>query len=122
MASVQQFLIGFMLLIVACSTGFFLSYVGGNLIEQFYNNGTALGPPTLIDSIDDTNFYKQTNGIGIDWKINLFYAMCYLCPLLGVAWFWQSLIKYQSYDTYGQYGANAPQQSAGRGRFRRRRR
>ncbi len=122
MASVQQYIIGISLLFVALLTGYFLSWQGGMILDMFYNNGTAMGPPDLIEDIKTTDYYQKTNGIGLDFKYNLAYAICYLIPLLGVAWLWQSMVKAQSYDSYAMAGqVNTGVYREGRMRRRRRR-
>lgn len=119
MADVRQWIMGITLFAVALLTGYFLTWVGGQTLDFMYNNGTAMGPPQLIENIKNTNFYKQTNGVGIDWKVNLAYAICYILPLLGAWWLWMSLVKYQSYDSYSQLGTSGQAQGGG---YRRRRR
>ena len=127
MASVQQYLIGFILLIVAGLTGFFLSWQGGMIMDRFANNGTPMGVSTLsnhdqMDLVNTTFYDTAKNGAGtMPFVMNLYYLGCYMIPLLGVAWYWQSLVKYQSYDSYGSVG-NAGGVNMPQGQFRRRRR
>ena len=127
MASVQQYLIGFILLVAAGLTGFILSWQGGMVMDMFFNNGTAMGMSSLSNkdqvAVSNTTFYKtSSNGAGtMPFVMNIFYFGCYFIPLLGVAWYWQSLVKYQSYDTYGSIG-NPGAGGGGGGRMRRRRR
>jgi hypothetical protein len=119
MASVQQWIIGITLFAVALLTGYFLTWVGGLTLDWVYNNGTALGPPQLVDQIKTTDFYQQTNGVGIVFKVNLAYLLCYALPVLGAWWIWMSLVKYQSYDSYSLLGESADQRTSRRMRRRR---
>ena len=121
--SFQQYVIGFSLMLVAILSGVIMSWVGGQLMDGFYSNnlnGQPLVPPSLI-AYAASPFYTATSGLGTEvYFVNLFYALCYFLPILGVLLFWQSFVKYQSAETYGAIGF-AGIQTEGRQRLRRRR-
>ena len=123
--SFQQYVVGATLLFVAILSGIIMSWVGGQLIDGFYNNelnGQPLVPDSLI-AYAQGPFYDQTSGLAeTNYFVNLFYLLCYVLPILGAFMLWQSLVKYQSAEYYGSMFAAADDESAGGRRRRRRRR
>ena len=120
--SFQQFMVGFVLLIVAILCGILMSWIGGQIIDGFYWNNLN-GQPLVSDSLiayAQSPFYTATTGLKEEvYFVNLFYALCYFLPILGVLLFWQSFVKYQSTDSVSSVGTGDSGQ--GRGRLRRRR-
>ena len=125
--SFQQYVVGATLLFVAILSGIIMSWIGGQLIDGFYTNqlnGHALVPDSLI-AYAQGPFYTATSGLGVTvYYVNLFYALCYLLPILGMFMLWQSLVKYQSAEYYGSMFASGDDgggnTSGGRRRRRRR--
>lgn len=122
--SFQQYVVGFTLFLVAVLTGIVMSWMGGQLIDGFYGNqlnGQQLVPSSLI-AYAASPVYDDMSGLGATtYFVNLFYLLCYVLPILGVALLWQSLVKYQSAEYYGMYFAPAADGAGRRGRRRRRR-
>ena len=123
--SFQQYVVGATLLFVAILTGIVMSWIGGQLIDGFYANslnGQPLVPDSLITYAQGP-FYTATSGMTeMIYFVNLFYALCYVLPLLGCALLWQSLVKYQSAEYYGSMFASGGDDGGSTGRRRRRRR
>jgi uncharacterized membrane protein len=117
--SFQQYVVGATLFFVAILTGIIMSWVGGQLIDGFYNN-------ELNDSLityAQGPFYDATANMGeMTYFVNLFYLLCYILPILGCFMLWQSLVKYQSAEYYGGMFASGGDDGGGGGRRRRRRR
>jgi hypothetical protein len=122
--SVQQFVIGIALLISAILTGIVISWVGGVIMDGIYWNnlyGSPLVPPNIV-AYAQSPFYTATSNMGAEvYFVNLFYAMCYALPIIGVLLFYQGFVKVQSVDAYGSTGASPNDGRQGRGRLRRRR-
>jgi hypothetical protein len=117
--SAQQFLIGFSLMLVAILTGIILSWVGGQIIDGLY--GGNYMPASVISYASGTDFYQKTSTMPVEiYFINLYYAMCFALPILGVLLFWQSFVKYQSASVYASLGGS-DDYGGGRARMRRRR-
>lgn len=121
--SFQQYTIGFSLMVVAILSGIILSWLGGQLIDGFY--GTQMMPQSVIDyashgfgGVGTNPVYEAMSGLPtVVYMVNLFYALCFFLPILGVLLFWQGFVKYQSAEGYaGQFD-----NSSGGGRLRRRR-
>ena len=122
--SFQQYVIGFTLMVVAILTGIIMSWVGGQIMDGFYANslnGVPLVPASLI-AYAQSPFYTATSGLPeINYFVNLFYALCYFLPILGVLLFWQSFVKVQSAEAYGMIGYSGMSGGGGNQRLRRRR-
>ena len=120
--SFQQYVIGFSLFLVAILTGIIMSWCGGQLIDGFYANnlnGQQLVPDSVL-AYAASPVYNDMAGLGTTvYYVNLFYALCYFLPIMGVVFLYQALVKYQSAEYYGSMFAPAP---ADTGRRRRRRR
>lgn len=91
--SVQQ---GFIMMVVCMVTGLLLSYFGGMILDTLYagleNIGINGGAGTAWDTTRPINIF-----------INLFYAVCYGLPLIGVAIFGLSLTRRNRYDSSNEY-------------------
>lgn len=121
-ASFQQYVVGFTLMTVAILSGIIMSWIGGQIIDGFYwnnLNGAPIVPASLI-AYAASPFYTTTSNMAEEvYFINLFYALCYFLPILGVLLFWQSFVRYQSTDAIGTIGS--VDYDSGRRRRRRRR-
>jgi len=91
--TVQQ---GFITMVVCIVTGLLLSYFGGMILDTLYAGldgmGINGGAGTTWDSTGEINIF-----------INLFYAVCYGFPLIGVGVFGLSLTRRNRYDNTNEY-------------------
>ena len=102
-----------------------MSWCGGMLIDGFYSNSLN-GQPLVPDSViayAASPIYNDMSGLGTTvYYVNLFYALCYFCPIMGVVFLYQALVKYQSAEYYGSMFAAPSNTDTGRRRRRRRNR
>jgi len=78
---------------VFCIVGAVLALFGGLMLDQIYLRMDIMGMfdvPPQWDSMGSINF-----------GMNLFYGVCFLFPVVGIACFIKSLLKRQGYDSYG---------------------
>jgi len=83
-------------MVVFIVVGLGLSYFGGMTLDTLYTEMSENG---------------YDGGVGTDWDstgcinifINIFYAVCYILPLMGIATFGLSLTKRNRYDHTDEY-------------------
>ena len=119
--SFQQMVIGFSLMITAMLSGIIMSWYGGQLMDGFYNNDYIPASVIAYASANGNPVYAGMSGLGVEvYFVNLFYALCFFCGILGVLLFYQGFVKYQSAENYGaQFSSGGD--GGGGGRMRRRR-
>jgi hypothetical protein len=122
--SFQQMVIGFSLMVTAMLSGIIMSWYGGQLIDGFYS-GQYIPQPIIngiLASPAGATVYNGMSGLSTEvYAVNLFYALCFFCGILGLLLFYQGFVKYQSAEGYGVSIGGSVQGNSGGGRMRRRR-
>lgn len=93
-ATFQSFFTGWIVLISCCLVGFMMSFTGGLVIDTLY---THLDNAGMIQSADISAEWNEAQASTMYQYINLYYLLCFLCPILGLAVFFQSIVR----KTYG---------------------
>jgi len=93
----QVFGRGFIIMIVLMSLGILMSFAGGTIIDLFTMGHTG---DLITNSSGVTPSWKAVQNNTMWWFINLYYGLCYLLPLLGIAVFIQSILPVTTGDRY----------------------
>ena len=87
---------GFIIMVVLNLVALFFVFQGGFMIDTMHDKFTDLGlynvPPAWDASGQTFTF------------INIFYLLCMSLSPIGIGIFILTLIRYQQYDEYNQYG------------------
>ena len=87
---------GFIIMIVFNLIALFFVFQGGLMMDTMHDKFTDLG---LYNVPPDWDSSGQSFAL-----INLFYMFCMALSPIGVGVFILTLIRYQQYDEYNQYG------------------
>ena len=92
MSSFSDIWQGFVIMVVFCIVGAVMALFGGLILDQVYLRMDIMGAfdvPPAWDSMDELNF-----------GMNLYYGVCMLFPIVGIAAFIKTIIRKQGYDSY----------------------
>jgi len=86
---------GFVIMLACCLMGIVMALTGGVVLDHMHNFFDGMG---WFDEYAD-------NGWAMNWgnynmANNLYYGLCFLFPLIGIACFIKTLIARQGYDQY----------------------
>jgi len=94
-ATFQSFFTGWILLVLFCTVGFVMAFLGGMVLDNFY---TSLDNAGLIDNPDVmTQKWADAQQSTMWTFVNGYYTLCYLCPIGGLVIFFQHIVR----KTYG---------------------
>ncbi len=85
---------GFVIMVVACFMGLVMALVGGMVLDNVFTG------------VDDLGWFDEYgNTWDSDWGnmfslVNLYYFLCALFPIVGIACFVKTVIARQGYDEY----------------------
>lgn len=87
---------GFIIMISFCLFGVVLALAGGLVLDEF------LGHFDKIGYLDNANPEWTEGGTwsNLFTTVNLYYFVCFLFPIIGIAAFVKSVIASQGYDQY----------------------
>ena len=92
-----SFYTGWVILISLCLIGFLMSFLGGTIIDKLYS---SLDSANMIQGTMVSDEWNAAQA-GTMWGfINSFYALCYLCPILGLIIFVKSVVVRTYGDRY----------------------
>lgn len=90
-ATYQSFYTGWVILFLCCLTGFYMAFLGGLMIDNLYTSLDSKGyiGSTEHMSLEWTTIQDNT----MWWFINAYYFLCCLVSIIGIAVFFQSIVK-----------------------------
>lgn len=89
-ATFQAYFTGWVLLVLFCFCGFLLSFLGGFVIDSLY---TGLDNANMINSTEVSTEWNTVQDETMWTYINGYYSLCFACPLLGLALFFQHVVR-----------------------------
>lgn len=87
---------GFIIMVACCIFGLIMALVGGIILDETFGHLDSLG---WFDNADSDWTENGTWG-NLFTTMNLYYFMCFLFPIVGIACFIKSIIASQGYDQY----------------------
>jgi hypothetical protein len=96
------FYTGWIILVLCCITGFIMSFTGGLILDSLF---TGLDSAKVIENpAMMTQEWSDVQHNTMYSYINMYYFLCYLTPLIGVAVFGISIVRRTVGSRYDYYG------------------
>ena len=86
---------GFVIMVACCLMGLIMSLTGGIVLDNLHDHVDTLGWFDTYASGQWANNWGDYNMVN-----NLYYGLCFLFPLIGIACFIKTVIARQGYDQY----------------------
>lgn len=90
---------GFLIMVVFCLTGAVMALSGGIVYDHMHSHMDGMG---WFDDAPDT-WTEGGTWSNLITTMNLWYGLCMLFPIVGIAAFFKSVIARQGYDQYLEY-------------------